>query len=320
MGLGIPTFAYLCVAGLGGLVGAGELISRYQDAPRQAILSAPGLFYVLLNVLVSVLALAAVAILDAPADAAAGRSAEELLNLILASGLGAMALFRAKLITLRVGEKDVSVGPSMVLEVVLHAADRAVDRQRAEPRAQFVSQLMSQVSFEEAKLVLPSYCFALMQNVPVEEEQRIGLDVAALSTADMPDRVKALNLGLMLLNVVGETVLEIAVQNLKDEFAAATGTLKSVDDTLSQLDFERASRNLTPLCARMADMAEEEYEGIEFEIQKLRAGAFSERTRLYLYGLILIRTFGADIVNKAIEAIRDDLVAEEPPPPADAAA
>ncbi len=37
---GVPYFAYI----LGGLVGCGELVSRYPAAPRAALRAAPGIF------------------------------------------------------------------------------------------------------------------------------------------------------------------------------------------------------------------------------------------------------------------------------------
>ena len=129
-------------------------------------------------------------------------TSNELLTLILISGFGSLAFFRANVITLRVGDSDVGIGPSFVLETILAAADRSVDRKRAHARTR-IKDIMSSVSFEDAKLVLPSYCFNLMQNVSADEQQKVALEVEALAGSDMPDRVKALNLGLMLLSIVG---------------------------------------------------------------------------------------------------------------------
>ena len=127
---------------------------------------------------------------------------------------------------------------------------------------------MSPVSFEEAKLVLPTYCFAVMHNVTVEEQQRGVLEIEALSSADMPDRGKALNLGLLLLNIVGAEVLEVALKNLQEEFAAASRVLESVEDAMAAIDFDKAALNLTPLCAELAEMDDEDREQLEFEVQR----------------------------------------------------
>ena len=159
--------ALVALAALGALVGAGELTSRYTDAPKAAIVTLPGMFYVAVNGLAAIGALAIGAVL-APPDPSSdpfGYSNEELLSLVLISGFGSLAFFRAKLVTVRVGDTDVGVGPSFVLEVIMNAADRAVDRARASPRAAFVVDIMTDISFDEAKNALPSFCFALLQNV-----------------------------------------------------------------------------------------------------------------------------------------------------------
>lgn len=318
---GVPYFAYI----LGGLVGGGELVSRYPDAPRAALRTAPGIFYVIVNAFAAMAALVVGAVLAeeqlvTPQGVLAAFATVDLLNLVLISGFGSLAFFRAKIITLRVGDSDVGVGPSFVLEIILKAADRAVDRKRAELRARFVSDIMSPVSFEEAKIVLPTYCFAVMQNVTVEEQQRVALEIEALSSADMPDRVKALNLGLLLLNIVGAEVLEVAVKNLQEEFAAASRVLESVEDAMAAIDFDKAALNLTPLCAELAEMDDEDREQLEFEVQRLRSVSLTDQTRRYLYGLLLIRSFGSEIVSRAITAISEDIAnphAPVPPPAAD---
>ena len=318
---GVPYFAYI----LGGLVGGGELVSRYPDAPRAALRTALGIFYVIVNALATMAALVVGAVLAeeqlvTPQGVLPAFATVDLLNLVLISGFGSLAFFRAKIFTLRVGDSDVGVGPSFVLKIILKAADHAVDRKRAEPRARIVSDIMSPVSFEEAKFVLPTYCFAVMQNVTVEEQQRVALEIEALSSADMPDRVKALNLGLLLLNIVGAEVLEVAIKNLQEEFAAASRVLESVEDAMAAIDFDKAALNLTPLCAELAEMDDEDREQLEFEVQRLRSVSLTDQTRRYLYGLLLIRSFGSEIVSRAITAISEDIAnphAPVPPPAAD---
>lgn len=311
--LGVPYFGYGIVLLLGGLAGLAELIARYRDAPWASTRSLPGLLYIAINAVAAVAALITGAVLseEEPTAVAEGVpvfSNDTLLTLIVVSGLGSLAFFRAKIVTLRVGDTDVGVGPSFVLETILNAADRAVDRKRAEPRATIVSDIMSPVSFEEAKVVLPTYCFAVMQNVSVEEQQRVALEIDALSGADMPDRVKALNLGLLLLNIVGKNVLKTAVQNLQEEFAAASRILESVEVTMATIDFDKAVLNLTPLCAELAGMVDDDRETLEFEVQRLRGVNLTDRTRKYLYGLLLIRSFGSEIVSRAIAAIGEEIL------------
>ena len=95
--------------------------------------------------------------------------------------------------------------------------DRAVDRGRAEPRAVAITEIMARVDFGKAKLALPSYCFALMQNVSGEEQNSTGQLLSKLEIADMSPAIKANLLGLVLLNVVGAEVLRAAIKSLGTE-------------------------------------------------------------------------------------------------------
>src|SRR3982750_2744912 len=135
---------YLIVVAIGASVGIGELVARYRDDPTRALGSFPALIYVVLNAAAAAGALALVQAFGWKFGAADG-SSELRWTRVLVAGFGAMALFRSSLFTARVGNQDVGVGPSTFLQVVLTAADRAVDRRRARARARDVSQAMKGV-------------------------------------------------------------------------------------------------------------------------------------------------------------------------------
>jgi hypothetical protein len=135
-----------------------------------------------------------------------------------------LGLLRASLFRFRVGDTDFAFGPSIVLDTLLAAADRAADRAIAESRAILVSNLMEGVSFDKASAILPGHCIALMPSVSSETTQSIENEVKLLRSKDgMPDRVKTLRLGFALLNVVGEGVLRTAVSGLGSDLQAAVG-------------------------------------------------------------------------------------------------
>jgi hypothetical protein len=207
---------YLVVAAIGGLVGTGELVARYRDAPLRALNNPAALLYIGLNAAASVVALALIKAfgwnLGANGDDAIRWTR------VLAAGFGAMALFRSYLFLIRVGDRDVGVGPNSFLQVALHAADRGVDRKRARARAEEVSEAMSAVAFEKASETLPAYCLALMQNPSQDEQQYLAGVVRSLQDLKSTSPpVKSLLLGLALLNVVGEATLVTAVKTLGDE-------------------------------------------------------------------------------------------------------
>jgi hypothetical protein len=73
---------------------------------------------------------------------------------------------------------------------------------------------MEGVSFAKAYEALPAYCSALMQNLPQEDQAELARQITALNDTNMDERVKTLNLGLALMNAVGEDVLKAAVNSL----------------------------------------------------------------------------------------------------------
>jgi Bacterial Ig-like domain (group 2) len=220
LGFFFPGFpiSYALVFGIGVLVGVGELVSRYRDAPEQAVRTKPAVIYVLLNATAAVVAFVLVLAFDVVKGTGDGPA----ITRVLLAGFGAMAFFRTSIFTIRVGDQDVSIGPVAFLQIVLHAADRAVDRVRADARAKAVAECMAGVSFDKAQAALPAFCMALMQNVPAEEQNDVGDAVKILQVSNMDDQTKAKNLGLVLMKVVGQKVLLTAVENLAAQIKTTT--------------------------------------------------------------------------------------------------
>jgi hypothetical protein len=117
----------------------------------------------------------------------------------------------------------VAVGPSGFLQIYLAAADRAVDRQRAAARSAAVVAAMKGVDYKKAKDALPPYCLALMQNVSNEDQQELGRALKDLEAGTEEPNVKALLLGIELINVVGVDVLTTAVKSLGDQIRSVPG-------------------------------------------------------------------------------------------------
>ena len=207
---------FAVVALLGGLVGAGELVSRYRDAPAGALYSWPAAIYIGLNIAASVAALALIRTFDWKFGVTSGG---EILRWarVGAAGAGAMALFRSSFFTVQAGGQDVSIGPSSFLQIFRDAADRAVDRLRAQARGTHVSQLMEGIAYEKVSHGLTTYCLALMQNVPDEEQVALTKSLALLDGADIDPQIKVRILGLQLMNVVGPHVLKAAVESLRKQ-------------------------------------------------------------------------------------------------------
>jgi hypothetical protein len=206
---------WFIVALFGGLVGAGELVSRYRDAPARSVWNWPAIFYILLNTGASVAALALIRVFGWDFGAAGEEPVRW--TQVMVAGFGSIVFFRSALFTVRLGDQDVGVGPVRFLQVFLVASDRGVDRTRAQSRSTRVSQMMGEVDYQKAAAALPTYCLALMQNLPPEEQHALAEALTTLDEADVADSVKARLLGLELMNVVGEEVLEDAVKSLGAE-------------------------------------------------------------------------------------------------------
>ncbi|MGO8819411.1 MAG: hypothetical protein ACLQVG_32665 [Terriglobia bacterium] len=210
---------YALVAALGALVGSGELVSRYRDAPAGALRTWPALFYILINIAASIVALFVIHVFKWQFGVTSGETAVRWAQVGIA-GTGAMALFRSSLFTVHVGDRDIAVGPSSFLQVFRDAADRAVDRLRAQVRSDSVAKLMEGIDYHKAFEGLPPYCLALMQNVPDEDQQKMLKALALLDKDPTIDAaIKVRILGLQLMNVVGPNVLTAAVESLRKQMA-----------------------------------------------------------------------------------------------------
>jgi hypothetical protein len=202
----------VAVAVLAGLVGLTELLTRYRADPKQLTRSLAALAYILLN---AAAGLGALGLIHAMGWTFGGEtaSARRLMQVVVA-GLGAVAISRSSLFIVRIGNSDVGLGPSTILTSLLGAIDRVVDRDQARHRALQAEKIMKDVSFKEAHEALPTYCLALMQNLPAEDQEALARSVAALERSDLDDDVKALARGIELMNRVGPDVLEVAVRTL----------------------------------------------------------------------------------------------------------
>lgn len=142
-------FDYAIVAALGALVGSGELVSRYRDAPAGALRTGPAFLYVAINIAASVMALFVIRVFNWHFGVISGDAPVRWTQVGIA-GTGAMALFRSSLFTVHVGDRDIAVGPVSFLQVFRDAADRAVDRLRAKERGEWVAKLMEGVEHAKA--------------------------------------------------------------------------------------------------------------------------------------------------------------------------
>ena len=220
---------YTAVFAIGAIVGATELMSRYPDSPFRAVRNTFGLSYLLVNALGAIAALYLIEQFHWDFGLGSGQDMAIKVQLVqwMAAAFGAMSVLRSSLFNVRLGDKDLGVGPAAVLQVLLNAADRQVDRMRAEERSQAVKDAMKGIdSFAQIKIALPTHCMALMQNVSSDEEKRIRQVADNIEQLDIADCLKVLNLGLVLMNIVGDAVLSTAVKNVVESHHRAQREIK----------------------------------------------------------------------------------------------
>ena len=212
--MNILWYEWLTVFAIGALIGVTDIISRYRDEPDDALWTVPSFFYLFVNAAASALVLIGIRAFEWNFGLQGQQAAWAQ---VLVAGFGAMAILRATLWNVQVGDQTVPIGLNGFLDAILGTVDRAVDRKRAQQRAESVSKIMKDVDFEKAAQALPSYCFGLLQNLSSDDQNKFANKVNLLITAPMNNRVKSLLLGLSLMNLVGERVLESAVSNLGDD-------------------------------------------------------------------------------------------------------
>lgn len=199
---------WIVVGVLGAIFGIGELLPRYRDQPGTLPRVPSAWLYTAINITASVGTFWLAQILGwkfgqvEPASIAAYQ--------VVFAGFGSAAVLRSSF-SMRAGEKMLHIDPSVVLVSLLAAADRGVDRRRAQVRATAAARIMAGVSFELARRSLPVYCLGILQNASATDQTNLHNAVEALANSDLTDTQKSRNLGLILMTLVGPEALEASV-------------------------------------------------------------------------------------------------------------
>jgi hypothetical protein len=164
---------YIGLAGLlGASVGTSELVSRYRDEPTQALRNWSAFTYLTLNAIISI---SAYGLLTRYGKTLIPAIADDPLMRSIAAGFGAMAILRSKFFTLRTEKgEDIGVGPDAAISAFLSAADRGVDRKRAERRLKLVFDSASKVTSYENVRQFITVSLLSFQNLNDNEKRSIN--------------------------------------------------------------------------------------------------------------------------------------------------
>jgi hypothetical protein len=217
---------------------------------------------------------------------------------------------------MKVGQADVAVGPGIFFQVLLFATDRECDRHRAGPRSDLVSSIMQGVAFDQAREALPNFCFELMQNVPASEQQQFRMVVDALASSKMRDSVKVLNLGLMIMNVVGSDVLRAAVRTLGAKIQGPAKLELEVFNGLQTSDFVKAFPLLVDVSFIMSQSGsdserEKAKKSVIDEIDSLKTRpGLDNSSKMTLLGLSLQQRVGDAVLLAALAHVAEGIQLE----------
>jgi hypothetical protein len=195
--------AFLC----GGAVGMTEISSRYRDEQMKAILSPDGLVYILCNGAISTFALVLIfhfrdtlEVLKVFKDNTLGAA--------IVAGFGASAIMRTRIAVIKGADnKDISIGPDIVINLLLAMIDRRIDRWRASQRqgiiARHIDRLKELGTVDEASKYLLASLISF-QNLSEPEKKELSDTIRGNKELGYSQNIQLAAMGYLFLTVVGE--------------------------------------------------------------------------------------------------------------------
>lgn len=214
----INNIYYLLAFSIGAIVGIGELLDRYRDAFHRVLLPPPAITYVFINGVASCAALGLMVALGLTIEGTNpdGTAIVSFPDVLIA-GFGALAFFRSSFFTTTVGNQSVGIGPNAVLQTLLNATDRQVDRHRANERFYRISHIMSEVSYESIVSNLLPFAFSAREHLELstEDRQKVTTEVNQINKDEElnPD-AKKIMIALTVEKLVGIEVLQTMISSI----------------------------------------------------------------------------------------------------------
>lgn len=203
---------------IGMAVGFAELVARYRDAPWRAALSMPGCFYIAANGLA---ALSALYLISSFPESFQRPKTDT--GLALMAGTGAMVAIRSKLFTIhQASGPDVAFGPAFLVDTLLAAVNREVDRGRALARIQKVARKAAALKgcrYENANDFLIA-SLAAFQNMDADVTKKLAEQLQALvddpKLNRKPDEIRFWIAGYSILTEFGDQTFDAVFGALTD--------------------------------------------------------------------------------------------------------
>jgi len=131
----------------------------------------------------------------------------------------------------------------------------------------------------------------------------------------MHDRIRALNLGLALLNVVGERVLSGAVKDLGDlikgDPPVEDGAAAKVAALMEGIDFDKAKIALPAYCFGLGPaVAAQARSDFAQQLRELAESNLPPRVRSLILGLTLAQLVGFNVLQLSVQHLGSDISRE----------
>ncbi len=206
--------AFFC----GALVGITEIASRYRDEQIRAITSPDGMVYILFNGAISTFAL--ILIWHFRGNLAFSFLRNEPLGAAIAAGFGATAIMRTRIAVIKGSDnKDVSIGPDIVLSLLMTMIDRRIDRWRSLRRRQIIAESFNDLrdlgSIDDASEYLLASLVSF-QNISETEKKEVNDQIQQNKAAKVRDPyIQLTTLGYIFLTIAGEENFYQVLENAK---------------------------------------------------------------------------------------------------------
>ena len=215
-----PWRAALLASLCGSSVAVAEIVSRYRDEPLQATFSPFGLIYIGFN---AAIALGLLAVVLRYKDQLKLGAIQPFWAALL-TGFGSTALMRTRLAVIRGSDnKDISIGPDIVVKTLLEMVDQYIDRARASARLALVVQHIEDISslgndgtpvgnFPQAADYMLASLLAF-QNLGDDRKKQLKEVMTAYSQSTVPESIKYFALAFVFLTLSGERHFRDVVRN-----------------------------------------------------------------------------------------------------------
>ena len=207
--------SYFAVGSIAAVVTLIEVLTRYPDARRRLAKEWAAWTYIGVHVAASFGALWLLNNYVPWSSETDQPGTTQAVTKIVVAAFGSLAIIRSSVFQARIGDRVIDVGPHALVAALLETTDRSMDQRHAEHRSAMVTEIMSNVAFHKAQIALPTHCFNAMRTVSDEEQEAVSAQLSKIALlGSMPDHAKSLNLGFLLLDIVGEDLLRQAVSDL----------------------------------------------------------------------------------------------------------